>query len=246
MSATATDGVARFARYAYPPHVRGFCGPDDEATITALAGGEPVDADPGVFAAFEGAFPYLELVATASGIGDPLDARVVDGYWLGGPTATAIDLLDVGNHLRDRFAPRLGLRWPRFADTLEAGPHPTHAFHVLGVYPWLARLRDGAVEPSLTVLDRCRIRPARILAVTGDAAEARTRPLTWENGRLGLGKPTTESVRLLPTVRPAPGDVVAAHWDWGCEILDERRLGWLLADTALALEISAHLTHAAS
>ena len=34
-------------------------------------------------AGFEGAYPYLELIAAANGIEDPLDTRVVDAYWIG-------------------------------------------------------------------------------------------------------------------------------------------------------------------
>ena len=48
---------------------------------------------------FEGAYPYLELIASENGIADPLDARVVEAYWLGndllehvGPRARHDDL----------------------------------------------------------------------------------------------------------------------------------------------------------
>ncbi|MEX1288014.1 MAG: DUF6390 family protein [Acidimicrobiia bacterium] len=242
MPSLDTAGARRFSRYAYPPHVRGLCGPDDEATITALASGEDADPAPSAFEAFEGAFPYLALIAAETGIGDPLDARVVDGYWLGGPASAEVDLLEVGHHVRDRFRPRMGLRWPTFSEALEARPRPTHGFHVLCVYPWLGMLREGVVQPSLSVLDRCRIRPARVVSVTDDRAEVTSRPLDWAEGRLFLGEPIAESVQLIPGVDPAPGDVVAAHWDWACEVLDERRLGWLLADTTHALSVAARIT----
>lgn len=236
---TDTSGVIRFSRFAYPPHVRGFCGPDDEATITALAAGERVDADPAVFSAFEGAFPYLQLIAETTGIGDPLDPQVVDAYWLGMPPADLVDLLDLGHHVRDRFRPRMGLRWPAFADVLEEVPRPTHGFHVLCVYPWLGSLREGSVQPSLMVLDRCRIRPAEVVAVNGATAEVRSRPLVWDGRALSLGEPRPETVELLPGLLDvAAGDVVAAHWDWACDVLTPRSHRALSRDTERSIRLA--------
>ena len=34
---------------------------------------------------FAGAWPYLELIAPATGLADPLDRRVVEAYWVGSP-----------------------------------------------------------------------------------------------------------------------------------------------------------------
>jgi hypothetical protein len=235
---TDTSGVVRFSRFAYPPHVRGLCGPDEEATITSLASGERIDPDPAAFAAFEGAFPYLQLIASASGIGDPLDRRVVDAYWLGMPPADSIDLHDVGHHVRDRFRPRMGLRWPTFADVLEEAPRPTHGFHVLCVYPWLRSLREGSVQPSLTVLDRCRIRPAEVVAVDGSSAEVRSRPLEWDGRALSLGAGRTEMIEVLPGLDVVAGDVVAAHWDWACDILGPSSLRALVLDTRRSIHLA--------
>ena len=39
---------------------------------------------------FEGAWPYLELISRANGIPDPLDASVVDAYWLGSNLLDAV------------------------------------------------------------------------------------------------------------------------------------------------------------
>jgi len=51
------------------------------------------------------------------------------------------------------------------------------------------------------------------------------RPLVWSGSRLLFGEPVIEAVDApFPVV---PGDVVAVHWDWICERLDRRQLGWL-------------------
>src|SRR4249919_2138534 len=77
-------GPVRFARYAYGPNRLGYCGPDaaDELLGEATEGGD-LRRIRELARGFEGAWPYLELIARANGIADPLDGRVVEAYWLG-------------------------------------------------------------------------------------------------------------------------------------------------------------------
>ena len=62
-------GPVLFARYAFPPNSHGFCGPGDHAAFFeyGVAG-----ADDGGLRAmsqqFAGAWPYLELIAAATGL----------------------------------------------------------------------------------------------------------------------------------------------------------------------------------
>src|SRR5690242_20609398 len=78
------SGPVLFARYAFGPNRLGYCGPEavtelfeegtaghDDRALRELARG------------FEGAWPYLELIASANGLADPLDRWVVEAYWLG-------------------------------------------------------------------------------------------------------------------------------------------------------------------
>ncbi len=77
-------GALLFARYAYPPNARGLCGADAPATL--LEYGDARAADGGLVElarTFEGAWPYLTLIAQANGVADPLDPRVVEAYWVG-------------------------------------------------------------------------------------------------------------------------------------------------------------------
>src|SRR3954453_942934 len=85
MIAVDVPGPIRFARYAYGPNRLGYCGPDaaDELLGEAAAGGD-VRRIRELARGFEGAWPYLELIARSNGIADPLDGRVVEAYWLGG------------------------------------------------------------------------------------------------------------------------------------------------------------------
>lgn len=118
-----------------------------------------------------------------------------------------------------------------------------HGYHVFEVYPWTGLLGVGDGQPALSILDQCRIRWGRVLAVDADRAVVRSRPLTWDGTRLALGPPRTELPRwasdgrsLLPRI--APGDRVALHWDWICDSLSEHQLAELRRRTAEQLELT--------
>jgi hypothetical protein len=247
-------GPIRFARYAYGPNRLGYCGPDEAAELfqhaTAGVGGAAVAAPPeeerlrALERQFEGAYPYLELIARANGIPDPLDARIVEAYWLGSPLAANVRPADLGQSLEARFRPRLRTdAWRWLATTPGAGSAPVHAFHVLDVFPKVGLIRTGEVDRALDIMDACRIRWGRVLEVDGDWLVVAVVPLEMVEGRLRLGEPRPERVRgwvdgagFVDDVRP--GDVVSIHWDWACERLDRRRLAALRRWTARELAIA--------
>ena len=85
-------GPVLFARYAFPPNSHGFCGPADHVALLRVrrAGAD----DRGLRAMseqFAGAWPYLQLIASATGLDDPLDRRVVEAYWVGSPRLDHVD-----------------------------------------------------------------------------------------------------------------------------------------------------------
>ena len=74
-----TPGPLLFARYAYPPNALGLCGSEESRALLEYGHAGASDEGLGELArAFEGAWPYLTLIAGANGIRDPLDARVVE------------------------------------------------------------------------------------------------------------------------------------------------------------------------
>jgi hypothetical protein len=217
------SGPELFARYAYPPNELGYCGPADPGGL--LVRGSPEAAAEVARRArkFEGAWVYLELIAEASGIADPLDARVVEAYWLGNDLLDTVDSAWFLERLRARFRGQTGGQWAGGIPDVEAAVVPHHAFHVFAIYPWVGLLgRDNDVPRS--VLDRCRIRTGVVEAVAGERALVAVRPLTWDGVRLGIGSAETLDVRwsedgrsLLDRV--TVGDRVSVHWDWVCDIL---------------------------
>ncbi len=229
-------GAALFARYAYPPNELGYCGPDDASVLLAddPAANEERIAEHA--RQFEGAWSYLEIIAAAAHIADPLDARVVEAYWIGNDLLDTVDPDALVAQLRERFGDQAGASW--------VPGHPHHGFHVFAVYPWVGLLRRGTgTDVALSVLEQCRIRWGEVLEVAGERVRVRARSLGLSDGRLELGEPGEQSAAwsvagrsLLPTSGAQPpvaaGDHVAMHWDWVCDVLSPAQVAQLEARTA--------------
>jgi hypothetical protein len=223
-----TAGPLLFARYAYPPNALGLCGADE--TRTLLEYGAAGASDGGLVElarTFEGAWPYLRLIADANRIADPLDPRVVEAYWVGNELLDRVTRAALARHVEERFRGRIGRSWRAVVDAVAAGAVPHHAFHVLAVYPWLGLLRTGVVEEPLRVLESCRITPALVTGVDGDRVHALARPLVWTGRALELGAWTaregrwrTDGLALAGT--PRAGEWVSLHWDVACDRLTPR------------------------
>jgi len=227
---SATSGPIRFARFAMPPNRLGYCGPGDDA-LSPYVGGHQDDGLREIAAGFEGAFPYLRLLAGSNRRADPLDAAVVEAYWIGNELLDGVTLHDFGTSIDERFRRRAGGDW-RHIDGAIPGGVPNHAFHVMHAMPWAGLMRDGIVDEPLRIIDRCRISWATVVdRVPGRPDDSireiliRRTPLEWVGSRLVFGTPTIEQV--TSPVDVAPGDVVAVHWDWVCERIDPRQLAWL-------------------
>ena len=229
-------GPVLFARYAYPPNLLGYCGPSDTgALIGAASPGTDLEALSRLAARFEGAWPYLRLIARCNEIADPLDPRVVEAYWIGNELALRVPAAALMATVDDCFAPEDGRELGAPAPCISMGV-PQHSLHVFAVYPWLRFLRAGMNGPPLEVLDRCRIRWGRVDAVMGDVVTVRSRRLRVEGSRLLLGGEQVERARrvlgesaLAADVRP--GDTVSLHWDWVCDRLSPLALHWLRYST---------------
>ena len=157
------------------------------ATATQPAPGEAGPELTRLARQFAGAWPYLQLLAAANGLADPLDTWVVEAYWIGNSLLDSVRVADYGMFLDERFRRQAGRGWPSIAATIPARAVPHHSFHVFCVYPWTGLLRAGRAEPSLQVLDSCRIGWGQVLSV-GPLVVSRA-PLTWDGRELALGPP---------------------------------------------------------
>jgi hypothetical protein len=218
-------GPLLFARYAYPPNSLGLCGADTPRTLLEYGAARASDGGLAELArTFDGAWPYLRLIADANGIADPLDARVVEAYWVGNALLDRVGPGELARHVDERFRGRIGRAGEHIVDVVAAGGTPHHCFHVFAVYPWLGLLRTGVVSEPLHVLDQCRTAPALVQSCNGERAEVLARPLLWDGGALLLGRPEPRTVRwsdggLSFLAVPSPGEWVSLHWDFVCDRL---------------------------
>ncbi len=238
------SGLQTFVRYAYPPNLRGFCGPDDSAALLEYGLSGVVDDGLVQLAkSFTGPWPYLSMTAMEAGIADPFDGRVVEAYWLGNDLTRRVDLASFGNRVEEEFKGRAGKDWGHMAESIPAGAKPHHGFHVFGVYPWVGLLTQTERGEPLEILDRCRIRWGRVVEAMGDTVVVRSRPLEWDGRTLTLGSAQTETVNqgvdgngfITPLQRD---EWVSLHWDWVCDRLTRRQLENLRRFTADQLDIT--------
>lgn len=239
------SGAALFARYAFPPNELGYCGPDGAEVLLSHGGTDGVDQGEVARRArlFDGAWPYLEIIAAAAGITDPLDERVVEAYWIGNDLLERVDPAACAAGLRSRFR---GQVTSRLETTDAAVAH--HSFHVFAVYPWVSMLGRGNDAAALAILEQCRIRWGTVTFVDGDRVTVESQPLSLVDGALTLGASREESARWAVRGRSlvsglAAGDAVALHWDWVCDVLEAGQLADLQRwSDAGMLGISANVT----
>jgi hypothetical protein len=240
-----TPGPILFVRYAFPPNHHGYCGPNDNVGFFQYGAAAVVDQGLRALAGqFAGAWPYLELIAGATGIADPLDRRVVEAYWIGNPLLDSVGVRPLGNSMEDRFRLRTGRDFPSVTDTVLSGGMPHHSYHVFCIYPWVGLLgEDRRGTQALNVLDKCRIRWGQVRQVLGDQVIVESQPLTWDGRQLTLGpvEPETavrsiDGVGMLPEL--IPGDWVSLHWEWICDRLSATQLAAIRHYTALHLSIA--------
>lgn len=239
------SGAVLFGRFAYPPNKLGYCGPDEHAQLLEQVAAGADDGDlRRLVRGFDGAWPYLELISGAGRIGDPLDPRVVEAYWIGNELLDRVGTGDLCRSVDERFSRRVARgHLDRMVGTAAAGAVPHHGFHVFNVYPWLGLLRGGRVDEPLRVLDRCRIRWGKVLETTDTGlARVLSRPLEWDGRRLALAAPREETAVLRADGRALArplraGEWCALHWDWVCDRLSRRQLAALRRCTIGQLQV---------
>lgn len=242
--ATAAPGPIVFARFAFPPNRLGLCGPATGETLPDRVRDGRIDPElTRIAREFEGAWPYLELIAAENGLADPLDARVVEAYWLGNELLSRVGPRARHDDLTARFKPRARrTEWPWLEAKAGGASRVHHSFHVLEVLPRIGLIRGGLPADMVGALEHCLVRPARVVGMDEDELVLMAPPLELRDGRLGLGQPAP--VRLARSAGQGYGDVletgddVAIHWDRVCGRLSGDQVARLLAVTARNIEVA--------
>ncbi len=241
-SSTGLSGLLLFGRYAYPPNRLGYCGANEHETLLDyLSIGRSDTGLAELARKFEGAYPYLRLIARANGIQDPFDPRVVEAYWIGNRLLEKVESSLFYSSLKERFRPRMTTReFTWLTTTLETGAKPHHNFHVFDIYRRAGLMRDGHATVALGRMDQCRISWGRIVSIEESELVVERAALELKNGKLALGRP--QPIRLTRRIGGRgyaedlrPNDTVSIHWDWVCERLSPDKLRRLVANTRRAI-----------
>ena len=171
-----------------PPNALGYCGPADSVELFEVSSAGADREISALATAFDGAFPYLQLIAGTNGIDDPLDSRVVEAYWIGNR------LLEggapwMGASLDERFRRAPAAIGARSKRRSRPGPCPITPTMYSGSIHGSDYCAKGRVQEPMHVLDRCRIRWGSVVAVDGDRVLISARPLGWDGQRIFLDQP---------------------------------------------------------
>ena len=209
------NGLQLFVKYALPPNVLGYCGP------------KFLTHNKSALLQFEGAVPYLRLIASANGIKDEFDGRVVEAYWLGNNLLEKVSDKNLYDNVANRFKKRTGTKdwfWLVSESIPKAKPH--HVFHVFDVYRRAGLLRSGIKNNILDTIENCRIGWGRVIEINPSAnsgqALVECTPIEFKENNLCLGKKTTKKTYLLdPSIKI--GDDVSLHWNYICDKITPRQ-----------------------
>jgi len=219
-------GQLRFLRYGFMPNRLGYCGPDQNSLLFQY--GVAGEADPGlppVLTKFLGPLPYLRTIASAAGIADIFDDRVVEAYWIGNSLLDQVNARELDTTLRARFGRELSPKLMEMvAGKVPQGARPHHSFHVFDVWRQVGRL-EGNV---LSTMDSCRISVGRVASVDGPNLQVDRHPLVMRDGKLAMGPATPTMAQRLVDGKGfvhelAPGDLVSLHWGWVCEKISDQQ-----------------------
>jgi len=227
------SGALRFGRYAFPPNQLGYCGPDDnEALFGYVSEKRPDQGLVELERRFDGAFPYLCMIAHCNRIADPFDDRVVEAYWIGNRLLDGVDPKAMHESLRERFRSRMASADFRWLMSKLGAARPHHNFHVFDIYVRTGLMRDERARIAIGAMDSCRISWGKVIGLEGAELVVERPELIYVDGRLKLSEPRPARVARQRDGRGfiddvQPGDVVSIHWSWACEKLlpgDQKRL----------------------
>jgi hypothetical protein len=238
------SGILRCSRYAFGPNRLHYCGPDANAEILAYINNGVTD--PGLeklLSQFKTLYPYLRLIAEASGIAEAFDERVVEAYWVGNSLLENVSRKHFYRHLIDKqqLKKRLGSKdfhWLERKIAQYALPH--HSFHVLNIW-----MRTGHLERLhiLESMDACRVSWGRVVEVDGPNITVETPVLVYVNGKLALSEPVKKKlVRRLESTTDIEqlkvGEIITIHWDVPCEVITPAQLQQLKKYTLKSIALA--------
>lgn len=225
------DGLLLFGKYAFAPNVLQYCGPENSKTFLEILKeyskektgkkNKLAEEFKHLSLQFDGAVPYLKLIAGANGIKDFFDSKVVEAYWLGNNLLRNVSINNLYRHVEERFSKRMGVKdWHLIKNTVIINKaKPFHNFHVFSIYSHIGLMRSGTHGNILKTMDNCRINWGKVKEISNGNAIIEYSPLEFDNfGDLKLGEKTVKKFYFLDN-SIKKGDEVSLHWDFICDKL---------------------------
>ncbi|MDO8555250.1 MAG: DUF6390 family protein [bacterium] len=246
------NGLLMFAKYAFPPNTLQLCGPQKGNSIFEILTDKNPDDNSGelkeALLQFEGAVPYLRLIAQENNIKDIFDERVVEAYWLGNGLLNRVRAKNVYSNIENRFKKAMDKKdWLWLVSGSIPEGKPFHGFHVFDVYRRAGLLRSGNVGRLLETMDKCRITWGKIESFepvlpsktrfSFGTTLVRYEPLEFYDGKLRLGESVVQKALLLDcSIRN--GDEVSLHWNYVCDKINARQKNNLIYWTNYHLRLT--------
>jgi len=228
-----------FLKYALPPNVLQFCGPDETQVLSEkLKQNDTSEELKQLLLQFEGAVPYLRLISIGNRIEDIFDYRVVEAYWLGNDLLKNISDKNLFANIKNRFKNKMkekDWKWLVSSSVPLAKPH--HVFHVFDIYRRAGLIRSGMKTNILETMDKCRIAYGKVKSVDGNNAIIEYEPLVFFEKKLIFGKKAERKALLLdPKIKK--GDEVTIHWGHVCDKITKRQKNNLIFWTKYHLDLT--------
>jgi hypothetical protein len=244
------SGAITCARYAFAPNFYHYCGPDRSRELAGYVNENL--ADPGLvenLAKFETLYPYLQAIAVANGIKDPLSPKVVEAYWVGNNLLEQMSqphiyqALTLGQQLSKRMGKKdLNLLLKK----IDRHVCLHHAFHVLNVFN---QTGHRMIAETTETMDQCRISWGEVInnfkfEILNQFSSYKflinSQRLIYKNGKLILKTAIREAIVVEEQLanKLKPGDYVSVHWGMVCERLNDNQIKQLEKYTLQAIRLA--------
>lgn len=249
-------GLLLCARYALPPNLFSYCGPEKQNDLKAYSKENITDKGlKEILTEFETLYPYLRFIAEENNLKDAFDPRVVEAYWLGNSLLHKISPRGFSKHFIDGLALNKKIKKKEFEilmGKITAGAIPFHTFHVLNIF---TRTGHQAIKHTLETMDNCRISWGKISSKyqvvsskyknskNENKIQVLTKPLVIINGKFALGKEIIKTINLpyemAHGLRSMTYDQwLSFHWNYFCDFLSPRQMVYLEKYTNLSIKLA--------
>jgi hypothetical protein len=134
------------------------------------------------------------------------------------------------SHIYERFYKKTNLKkWLWLQKKFGLQPKLNHSFHVFEIYRLVDDIEQKTKTKLIEHINSCRISWGKVMAIENDQLKVQYRPIEYLNGKLQFAKSQDKFIKFqidkksfAPNIKIS--DWVSFHWDWVCDILDQRQL----------------------